>query len=177
MAVSQPLDTVTADLPEGTWQVDHKASKLTFSSRGVFGLVPVHGTFGAYEGELEIDGREARGELRIHAATLDTRNEKRDTHLRSADFFHVAEHPTVTFSLSELAPSADGTLNLTGTLQIRDNQLALQAPVQATRLDGDSLRLDTKISVDRKAAGVGWNRMGAIQGKAHLGASIVLVRI
>ena len=176
MAVSQPAGTSTADLPEGTWRVDPRASEMRFRSRGVFGLVPVHGSFGAYEGELEVGGGDVRGELRIQAATLDTKNEKRDEHLRSADFFHVAEHPTVTFSLIELAPSADGTLELTGTLRIRDNELRVQAPVQASRLAPDRLRLDTNLSVDRAAAGVGWSKLGVIRGKAHLGASIVLVR-
>jgi polyisoprenoid-binding protein YceI len=177
MAVSQPVGTPTADLPEGTWHVDPQASELTFSSRGTFGLVAVHGSFGAYEGELEVDGRDVRGELRIQAATLDTKNKKRDAHLRSADFFDVTVHPTVTFSLIELVPSADGTLELTGTLRIRDNQLRVQAPVQASRLAADRLRLETKVSVDRAAAGLPWSKMGMVRGPAHLGASIVLVQI
>jgi polyisoprenoid-binding protein YceI len=176
MATSQPLSTPTADLPEGTWRVDPEASKLTFSSRGMFGLVAVHGSFGVYEGELVLDGRNVRGELRIQAATLDTKNKKRDTHLRSADFFHITEYPTVTFSLVELAPSADGALELSGTLRIRDNQLRIEAPVEASRLADDRLHLATKVSVDRAAAGVGWSKMGMVQGKAHLGASIVLVQ-
>jgi polyisoprenoid-binding protein YceI len=177
MAVSQPVVATTDNLPEGTWHVDPSASELTFRSRGAFGLVPVRGTFGAYEGQLEVDGAEVRGELRIDAATLDTKNKKRDDHLRSADFFHVTEHPTVTFSLVELVPASDGTLEIRGTLQIRDNELAIQAPVQASRLDTDRLHLETSVSVDREAAGVGWSKMGMIQGKAHLGASIVLVRM
>jgi polyisoprenoid-binding protein YceI len=175
MAVSQPLATPTADLPEGTWHVDPKASALTFSSRGTWGLVGVRGSFGAYDGELEIDGRDARGELRIQAATLDTNNEKRDEHLRSADFFDVTAYPIVTFSLIELVLSAEGKLELSGTLRIRDNELRVQAPVKASRPAADRLRLDTKVSVDRKAAGVGWSKMGMVRGKAHLGASIVLV--
>jgi polyisoprenoid-binding protein YceI len=176
MATSQPLSTPIAELPEGTWRVDPEASELTFSSRGMFGLVPVHGTFGVYEGELVLDGREMRGELRIQAATLNTKNKRRDAHLRSADFFHVTVHPTVTFSVIELVPSADGGLELAGTLRIRDNELRLQAPVQATLLAADRLRLDTNVSVDRDAAGVGWSKMGMIRGKAHLRASIVLVQ-
>jgi polyisoprenoid-binding protein YceI len=176
MAVSQPVATLTANLPEGTWHVDPKASELTFSARGTWGLVGVHGTFGDYEGELEVAGGDARGELRIQAATLDTKNEKRDVHLRSADFFDVTAYPIVTFSLIELAPSADGTLELGGTLRIGDNELRVQAPVQASRPAADRLRLDTKVSVDRRAAGVGWSKMGMVQGKAHLGASIVLVQ-
>jgi polyisoprenoid-binding protein YceI len=177
MAVSQSADAPTADLPEGTWHVDPIASKLTFSARGTWGLVAVHGTFGAYEGELEVDGRAAHGELRIQAATLNTRNEKRDTHLRSADFFDVTGYPIATFSLIELAPSADGTLALDGTLRIRDNELRVQSPVQASRPAADRLVLDTKVSVDRAAAGLPWSKAGMIQGKAHLGASIALVQI
>jgi polyisoprenoid-binding protein YceI len=176
MSVVQPIATLSAEVPDGTWRVDPSASELTFRSRGVFGLVPVRGTFTAYEGELEVGGGDARGELRIDAATLDTKHKKRDHHLRSADFFHVTEHPTVTFSLLELVRSAHGGLELGGTLRIRDTELALQTPVQASRLDADRVRLETNVSVDRAAAGIGWSKMGMIQGKAHLGASIVLVR-
>jgi polyisoprenoid-binding protein YceI len=176
MAVSQPLTTGAVQLPHGNWRVDAEPSRLTFSARGTFGLLPVHGTFGSYEGELEVDGPQARGELRIDAATLDTKNRRRDTHLRSADFFHVTEYPTATFSLIELAPSPDGTFTLKGTLRIRDKELALEAPAHVSRPEADRIRIEAKVSVDRAAAGVGWSKMGAIQGKAHLGASIVLVR-
>jgi polyisoprenoid-binding protein YceI len=176
MSVAQAVATLSADVPDGTWRVDASASELTFRSRGVFGLVPVRGTFRVYEGELKVAGRDVRGELRIHATSLDTKHKKRDHHLRSADFFHVTEYPTVTFSLIELVPSADGALQLTGTLRIRENQLRVETPARATRLGVDRLRLDTRVSVDRAAAGIGWSKMGMIQGKAHLGASIVLVR-
>lgn len=177
MAVSQSASAPPVDLPDGTWHVNPNASSLTFTARGVFGLVAVHGSFDAYQGELEVSGREARGELRIQAATLDTKNEKRDTHLRSADFFNVAAHPMVTFSLIEVERRLDGTLGLTGTLRIRDNELRITVPAHVTQIDPERLRLDTKLSVDRQAAGVGWSKMGVIQGKAHLGASISLVRI
>jgi polyisoprenoid-binding protein YceI len=176
MSVAQPEDALSAEVPDGTWRVDTSQSELTFRSRGVFGLVPVRGTFTAYEGELWVAGRGVRGELRIDAASLDTKHEKRDRHLRSADFFHVTEYPTVTFSLLELVPSDDGALRLTGTLRIRENQLRLETPAQATRLGVDRVRLETRLSVDRAAAGIGWSKMGMIQGKAHLRASIVLVR-
>jgi polyisoprenoid-binding protein YceI len=177
MAITQPAASTNDVVPDGTWQVNPESSELGFTARGVFGLVPVHGIFGSYEGELEVEGRDLRGELRIDAATLDTKNQKRDAHLRSADFFHVTEYPIVTFSLTELTSAPDGALELGGTLQIRDNKLALRAPVQVSRLDNDRFRLDTDVSVDRAAAGVGWSKMGAIKGRARLGASILLVRV
>jgi polyisoprenoid-binding protein YceI len=177
MAVEQSLQTTTPQLLDGTWHVDPKPSQLTFKVRSVFGLVPVRGSFNHYEGELQVDGSNVSGELRIEAATLDTKHEKRDAHLRSEDFFHVDMHPTVTFSLTDLAPSEDGTVDLVGTLQIRDRQVQVHTPVEITRLDADHIRLDTKLRVDRAAAGLDWNKLGMIQGKAHLGGSIVLVRI
>ena len=76
MSVTQSVPALTVEVPEGTWRVEPNAGELTFSARGVFGLVPVRGTFGAYEGELEVGGGDARGELRIDAATLDTKNKK-----------------------------------------------------------------------------------------------------
>jgi polyisoprenoid-binding protein YceI len=163
-------------LPEGTWHVDQSASDLGFKSRGMFGLVPVRGTFRAYDGALEVDAAGARGELRIQAATLDTGNEKRDAHLRSADFFDVDVHPTVTFTLVGLGTSPDGTLTLTGVLRIRDHELPVEAPVQRTQLPDGRVRLHTSISVDRAAAGVGWSRMGMVQGPAHLTATVTLAQ-
>ena len=176
MSVAQAVATLLGDVPDGTWRVDPSASELTFRSRGVFGLLPVRGTFTRYEGKLEVAGRDIRGELRIQATSLDTKHRKRDQHLRSADFFHVVDYPIVTFSLIELVPSGDGALQLSGTLLIRENRLRLETPVRATRPSADRLRLETRVSVDRAAAGIGWSKMGMIQGKAHLGASIVLVR-
>jgi hypothetical protein len=59
----------------------------------------------------------------------------------------------------------------------RENQLEIEAPVQASRLAADRLRLETKISVDRAAAGLPWSKLGMVRGPAHLGASITLVQI
>jgi polyisoprenoid-binding protein YceI len=157
--------------PRGVWHVDATASTLEFRSRGMFGLVPVRGTFGDYEGTLTVDEQGARGVLRIAAASLDTGNEKRDAHLRSDDFFAVETHPTVTFSLAGI-----GVETLTGVLQIRDTKLEITAPITIVEASPTRLQLRTDVAVDRTAAGVGWSKLGMIQGKAHLHAHIALDR-
>jgi polyisoprenoid-binding protein YceI len=141
--------TTTTTLPTGTWHVDAGASEAKFSSRGMFGLANVKGTFESSEGELVVSAAGASGELRIQAASLDTKNKKRDEHLRSADFFDVVNSPVVRFTLADISPAADGSLIINGTLQIRDNKLPLQAPVEATEVSADRLRLHTTVSVDR----------------------------
>ncbi|HWE59250.1 MAG TPA: hypothetical protein VG228_06100 [Solirubrobacteraceae bacterium] len=87
----------------------------------------------------------------------------------------MTEYATVTFLVNGLG-TVDGTLELSGILRIRGDELALDSPVRASRLVGDRVRLGTKLNVDRAAAGVGCSKMGAIQGRAQLGAAIVLVR-
>ena len=162
-------------LPIGTWRVDPAASALEFGARGMFGLVPVKGTFGKYTGELHADESGAHGELRIAAASLDTGNSKRDSHLRSADFFDADRSPTVTFSLLKIEQDGTG-LAFRGALKIRDNSLEISAPLTVSQLDGDRLLLETTVDVDRAAAGVGWSRMGMIRGAAHLRAKLTLER-
>jgi polyisoprenoid-binding protein YceI len=160
-------------LPIGVWNVDPESSELGFGARGMFGLVPVHGHFGDFGGTLTTDSEGSRGELTVQAATLDTHNAKRDAHLRSGDFFDVESHPVFTFELTGVKPGVAGALSISGVLRIRDNALAIEAPVEANTT-ADRLTLATTLDVDRAAAGLGWSKMGMIKGKAHLTARLTL---
>lgn len=171
---SSPATPATA-LPNGTWRVDPTAGTVSFKARGMFGLAPVTGTFHEYDGELTATADSAAGELRIQAASLDTKNSRRDTHLRSADFFDVESQPTVSFTLTKITSDTTDGLTGTGVLQIRDNRLPLTVPLRISQHD-DHLHLEASIDVDRAAAGVGWSKMGMIKGPAHLHVSIVLAR-
>jgi polyisoprenoid-binding protein YceI len=173
---TETTPTSTASLPTGTWQVAPGKSTLTFKARGMFGLVPVKGAFSEYDGTLTVEDGGAHGVLTVTAASLDTGNAKRDTHLRSKDFFDVSNSPTFSFSLRSITSASDGTASATGVLQIRDTRLELTGPITIELIDADRLRLSTSVSVDRDAAGVGWSKMGMIQGQAHLNAAVELVR-
>lgn len=63
-------------------------------------MITVHNRFQKFDGEgtVNADGT-VSGHLVIDATSLTTKNRKRDEHLRSADFFDVEHHPTVTISL------------------------------------------------------------------------------
>ena len=73
--------------------------------------------------------------------------------------------------MHDLAKTRDDAL---GSLRIRENQLRVETPAQATRLGVDRVRLEARVSVDRAAAGIGWSKMGMIKGKAHLRVNLVL---
>ena len=77
-----------------------------------------NGHFTSYEGALQVEQTGAvTGALTVQAATLDTKNKKRDEHLRSADFFDVEQQPTIRFSPTAITPAPDG-LTITGDLQV-----------------------------------------------------------
>jgi polyisoprenoid-binding protein YceI len=78
---------------------------------------------------------------------------KRDTHLRSSDFFAVEHHPHMTFELTALTPNADGSVRLTGTLHIRDQALPIDTPVFVAPVGSDGLRIDADFEVDHHTAG------------------------
>lgn len=121
----------------------------------------MRGRYSGYTGELHIDGAgRASGELRIEAGTVATGIKKRDTHLRSTDFFAVDEHPHLRFELTALVPDAAGALTLTGTLHIRDEALPIETSVSVEQAGPDKLRLDGDFNVDHRASGLGSSGAG-----------------
>jgi polyisoprenoid-binding protein YceI len=171
MSDSNTMQASQSALPTGRWRIEPTGSRIGFAARGMWGLAAVKGTFSDFTGTLDVDDDgAAHGTLEITATSLDTGNAKRDEHLRSPDFFDVKNHPTVTFSLRSVAGG-----QLHGVLSVIDTDLDLDAPVTAELVSPDQLTLGTAITVDRKAAGLGWSKFGMIQGKAHLNADVELV--
>src|SRR3712207_6005119 len=101
-------------LPVGSWAVDPDHSTVEFRVKHV-GLARVRGVFHRFDGVLDVrqDGTvDARGT--VDADSLDTRVGARDAHQRSADFFDVDHHPTITFAATAIEPAGDDRLRITG---------------------------------------------------------------
>jgi polyisoprenoid-binding protein YceI len=161
-------------LPVGTWRTDPRAGTVAFAVKTLWGLAPVKGAFSQFGGRLEIALEGGAAELTIDAASLDTANAKRDEHLRSGDFFNVAEHPSVSFVASEIVPRADG-IGIVGELLVAGHAIALLLPVEISRGENGRLRLSTEATVTREQAGMTWNRLGMIRGDARLSVDVELI--
>lgn len=103
----------------GTWELDPAHSEVQFSVRHMM-ISKVRGTFGVKSATITAPENplDARVEASVDVASIDTGDEKRDEHLRSADFFNVAEYPTMDF-VSTGARIEKGELLVDGTLTIR----------------------------------------------------------
>jgi len=103
-----------------TWKNDKPHSQLGFTITHL-GISDVSGTFNDFEAKVssaKADFSDAIFELTANAASIDTRVEARNNHLKSADFFDVAKYPTITFKSSALKPNGKDRFILTGNLTI-----------------------------------------------------------
>jgi polyisoprenoid-binding protein YceI len=113
---------MSADIPgyvAGTWAIDPVHSEVGFSARH-FGVSKVKGRFDKFEGTFVTgeDPLSSSVSATIDATSINTNQEQRDAHIRSADFFHVEEHPTLTFTSTGIKDDG-GDYLLEGDLTIR----------------------------------------------------------
>ena len=121
----------------GEWVLDPRASSIAVKSRTICGLVPVNGVFREVSGNGTIPPHgEVSGTITVASASIDTQNDRRDTHLRSADFFDSGNYPDITFTADGIRPSDQG-VTMTGALTVRGRTRPVSLDVAAS-VPGDS---------------------------------------
>jgi polyisoprenoid-binding protein YceI len=104
-----------------TYVIDPVHSSVAFSIRHFVAKVP--GKFSRFTGTIAVDRENpanSRVEAVIEAASIDTGNQKRDAHLRNADFLDVATLPTIKFKSTSWKKTGEDTFDVTGDLTIKD---------------------------------------------------------
>ena len=145
----------------GEWVLEPRQSGIRLKSRSM-GLVPVNGIFREVSGNglIAADG-EVSGTVTVGAASIDTKNAKRDTHLRSADFFDSGNHPDITFTADGIQASGQGAA-VTGMLTVRGRTRPLAFDAAASVRGDGGIWLDAEVHVNRADFGLTWNRMGMV---------------
>jgi polyisoprenoid-binding protein YceI len=161
----------------GMWKLAPDRSTVAFAIRNMWGLVNVKGRFPDVDGEGQITGNGAViGRLDIQAASLRTGIRRRDEHLRSADFFDVKRFPEISVVVTALQPTTGNAADLRANFSIKGVTAPVPLPVRITVLDDGSVRISTKIEVDRAQFGLDWNRFGMIGKSAAVSADATFVR-
>ena len=93
----------------GTWTLDTSKSTVGLRSKSMWNLAPVKGVFRQVSGQGTVSpAGDVNGTMTVNAASIDTKMKKRDTHLRSADFFDSDTYPNITFTVNQARPSEQG---------------------------------------------------------------------
>jgi polyisoprenoid-binding protein YceI len=160
---ANPVDTPAIETTR--WRIDPARSSVEFHAKGFWGMATVRGRFSWYHGTLDLS-RQPAIELTIEADSLDTANEKRDTHLRSPDFLDAEKHPYVRF-VSESATLDGERLHVRGRLHARGSSMPLELDATLRRV-GDDLQIDAATEADHRQLGMTWNRLSMIRTPSRL---------
>lgn len=102
------------------WEIDAAHSQVTFSVRHMM-VSTVKGHFKVLSGQLHIDEQNPANSwisAQVDVSSIDTRDERRDGHLKSPDFFDAANYPTLTFQSTKVEPLGGNEYNVTGDLTL-----------------------------------------------------------
>lgn len=157
-AIQNPVTHVTE-----SFVIDPDHSEVGFSVRHM--LSRTRGRFARFSGEILLDREQPERSsvaFEVDAASIDTRNADRDTHLRSGDFFDVEGHPVVRFASHRVTKLDGEKFKVEGTLQLRGilKPMALEVSYHGVAKDpwgNERAGFSTEAVVNRKEFGMIWN--------------------
>ena len=143
--------------PPGTYRVDPAGTVIRFRARSMFGLVPVSGTFAVEQGEFTVAEDIAASSIavRVRAGSFSSGNDKRDAHIRSADYLDAAAHPVIVFESGSVRPDGtDGGGAVDGRLTVRGVSGPCVLDVTAVSDGPEGVTARATTTVDRRAFGL-----------------------
>lgn len=148
------------------YEIDGSHSAAQFSVRHLM-ISNVKGEFGKTSGTVSYDGKDVKSvvaDVSVDVASINTREPKRDEHLKSPDFFDVAKFPAMTFKSKKAEAAGQGAFKLTGDLTIhgvtKEVTFAVTGPTPETKDPWGNTRVGASATttIDRKAFGLTWNK-------------------
>ncbi|PYQ28439.1 MAG: protein yceI precursor [Acidobacteria bacterium] len=157
--VATPL---LAQTPE-TWGIDKAHSSATFKVRHI--VSQVGGSFSDFDAAINLDRAKPQSssvEFTIQATSINTGNENRDNHLRSADFFDVAKFPTISFKSTSIKAKSKNEYDVTGNLTMHGVTKTVTLPVTflgfASSGGKEKGGFEIETTLNRKDYGILWNK-------------------
>lgn len=149
-----------------TWNIDPEHSNIGFKVRHLM-ISNVRGNFEKLTGVVDVNEKDitkSKVQVSIDTASINTNVQKRDDHLRSADFFDVAKFPTMTFVSKKITKAGSGKLKVTGDLTLhgitREVVLDVDGPTAESKDPWGNIRSGAvaTTTINRKDFGLVWNK-------------------
>ena len=176
----------TAPAATNAWKLDPTHSNVEFSAKHMM-FTTVKGRLVDVDGTVTVNGSTpdtARVEVTMKAASIDTRTETRDQHLRSPDFLDAEQYPAITFKSTKIGGSKEH-FTITGDLTIKGTtkSVTLDATYEGTGKDpwgGERMGFSAHGKIERREFGLTWNQALEAGGvlvsneiKIHIDAQLV----
>jgi polyisoprenoid-binding protein YceI len=148
----------------GDWDFDPAHTRIGFSARHAM-VTTVRGSFndvtGHFYADLE-DMSKSTAEVILKAASVDTRNQQRDDHLRSPDFFDVEKWPDIRFESTQIEEVEERAYMISGNLTIRDITKSVTIPLELMGVETDAFGMlragfEGSRRINRRDFGLEWN--------------------
>jgi len=161
LVLALPLAALAA-----VWTIDPEHSTIGFKVRHLM-VSNVQGNFSKHTGTVDINDKDiskSKVEISIDTNSINTQVQKRDDHLRSADFFDVAKYPTMTFVSKKVAKAGKDKLKVIGDLTLhgvtKEVVLAVDGPSQEAKDPWGNIRKGATATakINRKDFGLTWNK-------------------
>jgi polyisoprenoid-binding protein YceI len=148
----------------GEYAFDPTHTTIGFVARHAM-VTKVRGAFNEFEGTISIDGanpENSGASASVKVASVDTRNEQRNGHLLSGDFFEQDKYPEMTFRSTGVSPAGDDKFVLRGDLTVKDVTRPVEFEVEFTGAAVDPfgnsrIGFEARTTLSRKEFGMTWN--------------------
>lgn len=152
-------------LPAATWEIDKSHTEVGFTVKHMV-IAKVTGKFTQFDGQVIFDPEnlaEAKIKGVVQVASINTENERRDAHLKGADFFDSENHPEIVFESTKIVKN-DGGYVTVGKLTIRGVTKEIEIPFQLLGPINDPwgntrVGIEGGTTINRQEFGVTWNNM------------------
>jgi polyisoprenoid-binding protein YceI len=147
-----------------TYQFDKAHTTVGFQVRHIY--TNVSGKFTDFTGTIQVDRAKPESstvDFTIQATSIDTSEPRRDQHLRSADFFDVANNPTITFKSTSIKANGKDSWLVTGDFTMHGVTKSVVLPVTLLGegkdpMGNEKMGLETGLTINRKDYGLNWNK-------------------
>jgi polyisoprenoid-binding protein YceI len=153
------LATLAEGSLDGAWTLDPPKSSVSLKTKSMWGLAKINAVFSDLQGEIAVVAGAVTARLAVGTGSIDTKNAKRDKHLKSDELLAAEKFPHLIFVLSSVAPSPTA-IQANGTLTVRDKTrpIVFEATVSTAR--DCEITVTSELDADRGDYEVNWNPLG-----------------
>lgn len=159
------LGSVLFAAPPAPYIVDSSHSQINFVADAR--LISAHGSFDKWTADVSFDPEKIETssfKITIDAASINTRVERRDNHLRSKDFFDVAQYPSITFTSKKITKAGDRRYDVVGDMNLHGVTKEMTVPLEMVFYEGNRGRFRGTFQVNRRDFGITFDsKMNPIQ--------------